>query len=102
MEHVALTREMSSHAHMHRKNLCMVQIDFSNAFSSVPNDLILSNMTATGLPPTVTSLVQDFYTDNSSKIILPGGDTLLFRGEVVQFRGVPFLRRCSISVWKAS
>jgi hypothetical protein len=43
MEHAALTREMISHAALHKKDLYMVQIDFSNAFGSVPHDLILGN-----------------------------------------------------------
>jgi hypothetical protein len=40
-EHAVLTRELISHAKIHKKNLYMVQIDFSNAFESVPHDLIL-------------------------------------------------------------
>jgi hypothetical protein len=56
-------------------NLYMVQIDFSNAFGSVPHDLIVSNMTAMGIPTTVTELVRNIYTDNSSKVSLIGGDT---------------------------
>jgi hypothetical protein len=75
MEHAVLTRELISHAKIHRKNLYMLQIDFSNAFGSVPHDLILSNMTSMGIPTTVTELVRNIYTDNSSKISLIGGDT---------------------------
>jgi hypothetical protein len=73
MEHAVLTRELISHAQIHRKDLYMVQIDFSNAFGSVPHDLILSNMMAMGIP--TTELVRNIYTDNSSKISLMGGDT---------------------------
>jgi hypothetical protein len=75
MEHAVLTRELISHAQIHRKNLYMVQIDFSNAFGSVTHDLILSNMTAIGIPTTVTELVRNIYTTNTSKISLVGGDT---------------------------
>jgi hypothetical protein len=75
MEHAVLTREMISHAKIHKKNLYMLQIDFSNAFGSVPHDLILSNLTAMGIQTTVTELVRNIYTDNSSKISLIGGDT---------------------------
>jgi hypothetical protein len=53
----------------------MVQIDFSNASGSVPHDLILTNMAAMGIRAMVTELVQNIYTDNSSKISLIGGDT---------------------------
>jgi hypothetical protein len=54
MEHAVLTREMISHAQIHRKNLYLVQIDFSNAFGSVPHDLILTNMAAMGFPMVIT------------------------------------------------
>jgi hypothetical protein len=40
MEHAVLTREMIAHAKRHKKNLFMVQIDFSNAFGSVPQKMI--------------------------------------------------------------
>jgi hypothetical protein len=75
MERALLTGELISHAQIHRKNLYNVQIDFSNAFGSVPHNLVLSNMTAMGIPTTVTELVKDIYTDNRSKISLIGGDT---------------------------
>jgi hypothetical protein len=75
MEHAVLTREMISHAQLHRKNFYMVQIDFSNAFGSVPHDFILSNMMEMGFPTVVTDIVKNIYTDNSSKISLVGGDT---------------------------
>jgi hypothetical protein len=75
MEHAALTREMISHAQIRKKNLYMVQIDFLNAFGSVPHDFILTNTAAMGLPTVVTDLVKDIYTDHSSKISLVGGDT---------------------------
>jgi RNA-binding protein YlmH len=64
MEHAVLTREMISHATRHKKNLYMVQIDFSNAFGSVPHDLILGNMASLGLPQVTIDLVQNIYTDN--------------------------------------
>jgi hypothetical protein len=51
------------HAQIHRKDLYMVQIDFSDAFVSVPHDLILSNMTAMGIPTTVTELVRNIYAE---------------------------------------
>jgi hypothetical protein len=53
MEYAVLIRELISHAQIHRKNLYVVQIDFSNASGSVPHDLVLSNMAAMGIPTTV-------------------------------------------------
>jgi hypothetical protein len=75
IEHAVITREMISHAQIHRKNLYMVQIDFSNDFGSVPRDLILTNMMAIGFPAVVTDIVKNMYTDNGSKISLVGGGT---------------------------
>jgi hypothetical protein len=50
MEHAVLTREMISHATLHRKDMYIVQLDFSNAFGSVPHELILTNMYAMSFP----------------------------------------------------
>jgi hypothetical protein len=41
MEHAVLTQKIVSHAARPRKDLRMVQINFSNAFRSLPNHLIL-------------------------------------------------------------
>jgi hypothetical protein len=67
----------------------MVQIDFSNAFGSVPHDLILSSMTAMGIPTTVTELVRNICTDNSSKIQLIGSDTPLIPWASGTVQGCP-------------
>jgi hypothetical protein len=75
MEHAVLTREMISHAIVHRKDMYMVQIDFSNAFGSVPHEVILGNMCALGLQRTTVELARKIYTDNRSKITLIGSDT---------------------------
>jgi hypothetical protein len=53
----------------------MVQIDFSNAFGSVPHDFILANMYALGLPTTTVELIRNIHTENRSKITLTGGET---------------------------
>jgi hypothetical protein len=65
---------MIIHAEMHRKDLYLAQIDFSNGSGSVARDLILSSMTAMGISTTVTSLARNIYTGNSSKFSLTGGD----------------------------
>jgi hypothetical protein len=72
MEHAVLTREMISHATMHRKDMYMVQTDFSNAFGSDPHDLILSNMYSIGLQNATVELVRDICTANRSKICSDG------------------------------
>jgi hypothetical protein len=90
MEHALLTMELTSHAQTHRKNLYMVQIDFSNAFGSGPHDLMMSNMRAMGIPTTVTELVRNIYTDNSSKISLMRGDTPFIPWASDTVQGCPF------------
>jgi hypothetical protein len=75
MEHAVLTREMISHATLHKKDLYMAQIDFSNAFGSILHDLILGNMASLGLPQVTINLVQNIYTNNRWKMTLTGGET---------------------------
>jgi hypothetical protein len=89
MEHAMLTSELISHAQIHRKNLYLVQIDVSNAFGSIPHDLILSNMAAMGIPTTVTESVRNIYTDNSSKICPMRGDTPFIPGAGGTVQGCP-------------
>jgi hypothetical protein len=102
MEHTILTREMPSPVQVHRKNLYTVQIDLSNASSSVPHDLILLNTTAMGIPPTVTEIVKNIYTDNGSKISLVGSDTGFSPWASGTVQWARFRGRCSISVWRVS
>jgi hypothetical protein len=89
MEHAVLTREMISHATLHHKDLYMVQIDFSNAFGSVPHELILYNMYSMGLPFATTELVRDIYTDSRSKITLTGGETEFIPWQSGTVQGYP-------------
>jgi hypothetical protein len=89
MEHAVLTREMISHATLPRKDMYMVQIDFSNAFGSVPHELILTNMCAMGLPFSTVELVRDIYTDNRSKVTLTGGETNFIPWQSGTVQGCP-------------
>jgi hypothetical protein len=69
MEHAVLTREMISHATLHRKDMYMVQIDFSNAFGSVPHEFILSNVYAMGFLTATVELVRSIYTDFDQRLL---------------------------------
>jgi hypothetical protein len=89
MEHAVLTREMISHATLHRKDLYMVQIDFSNAFGSIPHDLVLDNVYSLGLPTAAGELVRDIYPDNRSKIALTGGETEFIPWQSGTLQGCP-------------
>jgi hypothetical protein len=44
MEHAVMTRELMAHAIQQKRDLHMIQIDFTNAFGSVPHGLIAFNM----------------------------------------------------------
>jgi hypothetical protein len=48
MEHAVITGQSLSHATLHRQDVYMIQIDFSNAFNNAPHELILGNMYAIG------------------------------------------------------
>jgi hypothetical protein len=89
MEHAVLTHEMISHTTLHRKDMYMMQIDFSNAFGSVPHELILSNMYPMGFPHATVELVRDIYTDNRSKITLTGGETNFIQWQSCAVQGCP-------------
>jgi hypothetical protein len=75
MAHAVLTREMISHAKRHHKNLFMVQIDFSNAFGSVPQEMIEYNMLRMGLPPDIVTPVMNIYDGCETAIVTPGGES---------------------------
>jgi hypothetical protein len=77
MEHAVLTREMIAHDNRNRKNLRMVQIDFSNAFGSVPQETIAWNMIRIGIPADTVNPVMDIYNDCETVIVTPGGESQL-------------------------
>jgi hypothetical protein len=53
----------------------MVQIDFSNAFGSVPQKLIEYNMLRTGIPEDIVNPVMDIYDGGQTVIITPAGQS---------------------------
>jgi hypothetical protein len=67
----------------------MVQIDFSNAFGSVPHELILTSMYSLGFPYATVELVRDIYTDDPSKITLTGGETNFINWQRGTAQGCP-------------
>jgi hypothetical protein len=71
MEHAVLTREMIAHAKRQKKNLHMVQIDFSNAFGSVPQRMIEYNMLRMGIPAEIVNPVMDSYDGCETVIVTP-------------------------------
>jgi hypothetical protein len=73
VEHAVMTRELIAHAIHHKRDLHMVQIDFRNAFGSVPHGLIEFNMRCMGLPETQIQTVMTIYEGATTKISVPTG-----------------------------
>jgi hypothetical protein len=75
MEHAVLTRELLAHAITQKRDLHMIQIDFSNAFGSVPHGLIAFNMRCMGLPDILIDTVMNIYEGATTVIQVPTGVT---------------------------
>jgi hypothetical protein len=67
-EHAILLNELLNHANRQRKDLVTTAIDFTNAFGSVPHEMILSVMHQRGFPEWLCRLVKEMYTGASSVI----------------------------------
>jgi xanthine/CO dehydrogenase XdhC/CoxF family maturation factor len=75
MEHAVLTRELIAHAQRNEKSLYMVQIDFSNAFGSVPEGLIRFNVERMGVPDNRIGCVMDVYNGCETVLSVPTGES---------------------------
>jgi hypothetical protein len=75
MEHAVMTRELLAHAITQKRDLHMIQIDFSNAFGSVPHGLIAFNMRCLGLPDILIDTVMNIYEGATTVIQVPTGVT---------------------------
>jgi hypothetical protein len=75
MEHAVMTRELMAHAIAQKRDLHMVQIDFTNAFGSVPHGLIAFNMRCMGLPDILIDTVMNIYEGATTVIAVPTGVT---------------------------
>jgi hypothetical protein len=71
-EHSIMLNELYHDAERTDQNLIITTIDFSNAFGSVPHELIMSTMKQRGFPEWVRQLVKDMYEDASSTIEVGG------------------------------
>jgi uncharacterized C2H2 Zn-finger protein len=71
-EHSIMLNELYNDAARTRQDLVITTIDFSNAFGSVPHELIMSTMKQIGFPEWVRQLVKDMYEDASSTIEVGG------------------------------
>jgi hypothetical protein len=73
MEHAIMTRELMSHAITNKKCLHMIQIDFTNAFGSVPHGLIAKNTECMGLREAQIETVMKICEGASTVITVPRG-----------------------------
>jgi hypothetical protein len=73
MEHAVLSRKITAHAKRFKKNLFMVQIDFSNAFGSVPQKIIDWNMRRMGITDCIVDPVMDIYDGCETVLSLNSG-----------------------------
>ena len=62
-------------AKLTNRNLYAAYIDFSSAFNTVDHDRLLQVMHALGFPGDALQVVQNIYTNNRTRIILPFGAT---------------------------
>jgi hypothetical protein len=71
-EHGIVLNELFNDANRHHKGLVITAIDFTNAFGSIPHELILSTMKQRNFPEWTRKIVENMYTDASSYIELRG------------------------------
>jgi hypothetical protein len=71
-EHGILLNELFQHAKRKKKSMIITAIDFTNAFGSVPHNLILSTMRQRNFPEWTRDLVADMYEGASSTITVNG------------------------------
>jgi hypothetical protein len=67
-EHGIILNELLHNANRNRESLVVTAIDFTNAFGSVPHDLIISAMKQRNLPDWMMNIVKDMYQGASSTI----------------------------------
>jgi hypothetical protein len=60
-EHGILLNELLYDAHRNRSNLVVTAIDFTNAFGSVPHELIMSTMKQRNFPSWTRNIITDLY-----------------------------------------
>jgi hypothetical protein len=71
-EHGIILNELFHDARRNNKELVITAVDFTNAFGSVPHELILSAMKQRNCPEWTRNIVRDMYTNASSYIELAG------------------------------
>jgi hypothetical protein len=80
-EHGIMLNELMYQARRRKESLIATAIDFTNAFGSVPHDLIMSVMKQRNFPQWTQSIIQDMYTGATSVVEAGGG-----RSEALSWR----------------
>jgi hypothetical protein len=85
-EHGIILNKLSQDAKRKDKNSIVTAVDFTNAFGSVPHELIMSTLTQLNFPERVRVIVEDMYKDAKSMIEYRGRQTepIMWRKRVKQ------------------
>ena len=73
IEHTAAISQCVRHAKQNRKPLCMVQYDLTNAFGSVPHEIILAALKWARIDSVIVEYVEQMYQGSSLRLKLAGG-----------------------------
>jgi hypothetical protein len=67
-EHGILLNELLYEAHRNQDNLVITAVDFTNAFGSVPHELIMTTMRQRNFPSWTRNIIEDLYRGSTSVI----------------------------------
>ena len=81
MDHISTLNELVYHAKRTNENIILTAIDLTNAFGSVPHDLIFDTIIRKGFVGSFLEIVKDIYSDNFTQIEVKGR-----RSEKIQIR----------------
>jgi hypothetical protein len=71
-EHAVILNELFHDARREDNSLIVTAIDFTNAFGSVPHDLIMSTLRQRGFPAWMQDIIEDIYTGGTTSIEVKG------------------------------
>ena len=85
-EHISVLNEIIHSSKRIESSLHMLTIDFTNAFGSVPHDLIFDTLSAKGFNNDFIQIIRSIYSDNQSIIEVNGtkSDKIPWRRGVIQ------------------
>jgi hypothetical protein len=89
MEHAIMTRELMAHAIHNQRDLHMIQIDYTNAFGSVPHGSIAYDMRCIGLLDVQAETVMKIYEGAATVISVPTGVSQPIRWKSGTVQGCP-------------